>query len=693
MPRAGRGSRHGGRGGARRAGKSPPPQRPHGPGRLHALRCALAGAAPLGDPALLATLAAGAIAVTLLVTMVVQDTDFWTLLAQGRAIVADPGAMKVNTWTWPDYGYPQTSASWLFRVVLWPFWSLGGAAGVFAWRWLSVLLVFGLLYAAARRMGARGLLAPLVLVACALVYRTRADARPESLAAILFAAALWILETRRAGGVDRTLWLVPIALVWSNAHVSVYLLFALIAFHAIGEAWAGRGGRGAPAGRAADAMPGTQGSPAGTTAEAAPSNRRPLWLIGTLALLAALFHPSGVYALWQPFRFALFWRGDPMFASIEELRPLLFAPDWRSGMPVLIALWPLLILARAARRRFDPVEALMCAAFTAAVWNSLRFAGMWAMAAAPFLARDLSEFVRPRAADVLAPAGPRAAAAAAVIAAIAALTWLEATRPDRPFGLGIAMRNVPEHAAAFIEAQGIRGRAFNHMQHGGYLAYRFWPDRERLPFVTTQPELSTAATRAAYLEALRRPAAWYALDAERRFDFVLLERDQTPGDRLLDVLDPDTSWVMVFGDDAAELYVRRGGPYADVAEHFGYDVIPGGRDARGRMMAAAEADSALRARARAEAGRMADASPVNGAAHQMLGFFALMDGRTDDAATHLERAAALQPQAPRLRELLGDLALGRGEREAALRWYREERARFGANERIEQRIRAAQAAQ
>lgn len=687
MSRAGRGSRRDGRGAARRAGKSAPPPGPRRPGRFDAVRRALAGDLAPAVPALIATLAAGAIAIVLLVTMIVQDTDLWTLLAQGRAIVADPGAMKVNTWTWPDYGAPQTAASWLFRVVLWPLWEIGGAAGVFAWRWLSVLAVFALLYGAARRLGARGLLAPLVLVACALVYRTRADARPESLAAILFAAALWILETRRSGGPDRALWLVPIALVWSNAHVSVYLLFALIAFHAIGEAWARRGGR-AGQGERARADAGAAGEiPAGPA-------RRPLRLVGALALLAALVHPSGVYALLQPFQFALFWRGDPMFASIEELRPLAFAPDWKSGTPVLIALWPLLILVRAARRRFDPVEALLCVTFTAAVWTSLRFAGVWAMAAAPFLARALSELVRPRAAEdgPAVPAGPRAAAALAVIAAIAALTWLETTRPDRPFGFGIAMRNVPVHAADFMAREGIRGRAFNHMQHGGYLAWRFWPDRERLPFVTTQPELSTAAVRGAYLSALSRPAAWYALDSERRFDYVLLERDQTPGDHLLDVLDQDTTWVMVFGDDAAELFVRRSGPFADVAARFGYQVVPGGRDARGRMMAAAEADPALRARARTEAGRMADASPMNGAAHQMLGFFALMDGRAADAATHLERAAALQPQAPRLREILGDLALERGEPAAALRRYREERARFGANERIEQKIRAAEAA-
>jgi hypothetical protein len=631
----------------------------------------------------LAVLVAAA-ACVLLVTTIIQDTDLWTLLAQGRAITGDPRLVTSNQWTWPEFGASQVASSWLFRAVLWPFWALGGAVGVHLWRWLSVLLVFAFLLAAARRMGARGLLAPLAFVACMLVYRTRGDARPESLAAILFAIAFWILETRRGGGPDRTWWLVPLALVWSNAHVSVYVLVALILFHALADS-ARRAG------------------------PAAAGARHSLWPIAGAALLAALVHPSGWRALAQPIEFALFWRADPMFASIEELQPLLARPDWRSGTPLLIALWPALLLLRAAKRGgadgrrygLDPAETLACVAFTAAFWSSLRFAGVWAMAAAPFMARDLTDLLAPiqRGARVSVrptanveppsvPAAPGWTPAFLVIAACAALTSAEASRADRPFGIGIEMRHVPEHAATFMEAHGIRGRGFNPMQHGGYLAHRFWPDRERMPFVTTQPELSTAATRAAAYAALRRPADWQALDRDRRFDWVLLPREQDPGDHLLDVLDLDSAWVMVFGDDAGELYVRRNGPFAAIADSFGYGVVPGGRDGRGRMIDACGADTALRARARAEAERMAQASPMNGGAHHLLAFFALMDGRKDDAAAHLERAIERIPYVPRLREIRGDLAAEAGRPDEALRWYRGERARFGANPRIDGKIAA-----
>ena len=36
----------------------------------------------------------------------------------------------------------------------------------------------------------------------------------------------------------------------------------------------------------------------------------------------------------------------------------------------------------------------------------------------------------------------------------------------------------------FMLAEGIRGRGLNHFYYGPYQLYRFWPERDRLPFMT-----------------------------------------------------------------------------------------------------------------------------------------------------------------------------------------------------------------
>src|SRR5678815_2642298 len=121
------------------------------------------------------------------------------------------------------------------RDRIWPLWKLAGVWGLFAWRWFSVLAAFGLLWMTARRMGARGFGPLAVIATCAVIYRLRSQIRPETLVAILLALEMWILEVRRHGGRDRSLWLIPIALVWANAHISYFLFFVVLGAHALND--------------------------------------------------------------------------------------------------------------------------------------------------------------------------------------------------------------------------------------------------------------------------------------------------------------------------------------------------------------------------------------------------------------------------------------------------------------------------
>src|SRR5262249_22742909 len=54
------------------------------------------------------------------------------------------------------------------------------------------------------------------------------------------------------------------------------------------------------------------------------------------------------------------------------------------------------------------------------------------------------------------------------------------------------------------------------------------------------------------------------------FDWVLLRRVPYPGDFMVDHLDADSSFALVFLDDAAALWVRRDGALAPLAARLGY---------------------------------------------------------------------------------------------------------------------------
>src|SRR5262249_36388857 len=135
--------------------------------------------------------------VVLSVSAWIYDTDFWHHLLVGKVIWQTHAIPTLNLWTWPAYGKPDANNAWLFRALVWPLWSAGGVTGLFVWRWLSTLAVFGVAWAAARRMGARGFTPLIVLVACSLVYRQRTQLRPETLVSVLMALQIWLLESRR----------------------------------------------------------------------------------------------------------------------------------------------------------------------------------------------------------------------------------------------------------------------------------------------------------------------------------------------------------------------------------------------------------------------------------------------------------------------------------------------------------------
>ena len=160
---------------------------------------------PLRHPAALLSLAVAVTCLLVSVTTRLYDTDLWQHLLVGNVIWATHTIPTRQLWSWPTYGSLDVTSSWswAFRALLWPLWSAFGVWGLYALRWTAALAAFALAWATARRLGARDLPALLVFAVGTLVFRQRAQVRPELVAAALLALAQWILETRRAGGPDR----------------------------------------------------------------------------------------------------------------------------------------------------------------------------------------------------------------------------------------------------------------------------------------------------------------------------------------------------------------------------------------------------------------------------------------------------------------------------------------------------------
>ena len=388
---------------------------------------------PLRHPALLLVALAVAAIVVLSVTYARYDPDMWHHLVVGRFMWEQHRFPTTQLWTWPTYGAPDVNYAWGFEALLWPFWKLGGLTGVYLWRWLTALAVFALVWTAARRMGAKGFVPLVVVAVAAIAYRERTQVRPEVVASILLAAEIALLEARRHGARVHAAWLVPIAWVWANSHISYYLFFVVLGIHVLSS----------------HLPPRRHGAP----------RVRDLWLAGLASAAIMFVNPSGWRTLWQPFEYWLVWRHEPMFETVGELAPVAWSDHWRDGLLFLVVLWPLLLLARIRRHGLDRVEAAMCVFFTALILAGQRFSSLHTQVAAVYVARDLDAWEgglgRSR---LLSGAWPRAGLAAAAVALVALPNLLG---PAFPIRMGVAGDWTPIGASDFIQRHGLHGRMFD----------------------------------------------------------------------------------------------------------------------------------------------------------------------------------------------------------------------------------------
>jgi len=594
--------------------------------------------------ALAVVLVIAALCALAIVTTPIDDPDLWQHLLVGKVIWQTHAIPHTQLWTWPMHGAPDVLPSWLFRVALWPFWSLGGIWGLYAWRWLTTLVAFGLAYLTARRMGATGVGPLLMIVWGVILWRGRSQMRPETFAGILLMAQVLLLETRRQHAErvplarDPAWGVVPIALLWANAHISYYLGFIISGAYLLDELLKRR-------------APGA------------------LALAMVAAGVASLANPFGLDALLQPLQYFTVWRNEPVYQSIGELSPLY--RYWDVHVHDLLSLWLVMVVGGAfvrwRTRGFDAAEAVLMVVCLTQALTTHRFLGYAALTLAPFAARDMADWLgRARWPGWLLGAPERATLAATACVALAVLALAD---PGYRFGVRWGHVDYPERACDWIEAHGVRGRALNVFGQGGYLLYRFYPDPGRLPFMDIH-QAGTKEIRYLYAWAQQDTAAWRVLDQRFRFDWVLLP-GATPGSPgLANFLDADSTWALVFVDDEAALWLRRNGSCAAQAREFSYHYIPGGPAGIGPLGALAARDSTLRDPIRAEIDRTIAESPYNARSQAFAGNLALLEGRFEDAERHFDEAARQQPTEVAVRDRQGLAHFYAGDLAGAERAFR-----------------------
>jgi hypothetical protein len=428
--------------------------------------------------------------------------DLFGHLRTGEWIVEHREVPLADPFSYTRPGERWITHEWGFSLAAWGIWRAGGYPGLIAARVLLVLAI-GLLVG--RRMLAEaGTPRSLPWLAALLGLGLWAVAgelilRAALVSELLLALTLLFLTRYRQTGERRCLTALPaVFLLWGNLHSGVIFGLYILGLRAL-EALLRR-------------------RPA-----------RPYLVALGASAAASLLNPNGIEVWLYPWRLSRI-----LFASGIAWDLGHFAAASPLGNPAFLLLLALLLAGLVPPRRLRALslaETLGIATFLVLTFRTPRFVFHFAVLALPAIYRLLVD-------REWSPAFRRTLATGvpAVIALAAATVWMD--HPRR-----LLHPRFPEGAVRFLEAEGIRGRVFNHQNFGGFLLWRarapvFWDGRNDV-FAPLVREVTTTP--------FPQIADRYGIDV-----LLITEREYQG---LLPLI--PSRWGLVHWDDDGALYLRR----------------------------------------------------------------------------------------------------------------------------------------
>ncbi len=459
------------------------------------------------------------------------DFDLPWHLANGRIIARDGAIPRVDdlAYTARPIEYTEVAGDLLLYASM----RLGGPLAL---QVLTAVVAVGVgvaLWARARRAGPVAWLSAAVALAAMNAWLL---ARPATLGFALLALQLFLLDEHRrapSSGRRALFAVVPLMFLWANTHPSVVLgvivLGAYVATRWTSRLWATRFASAFPPHDGQDALRAT--------------------MVGAAGVLASTLNPMGAALLAGPVRaqrdFGMVTEWvSPSLAFLFVVQPAV------GGLLVLLLI--ALLAGREHGHRTPPVFDLGLVVLAVGLASTaVRLIPFSAVLVAPLVARRL--------AWVVPPTRAMAISAGSAVVLLGPLFWLTTSVST---GVGFEPTHFPERAVVWITKHEPRGRLWNFMPFGGYLAWRLYPTHQVLIDGRSGFVHDAGLARRAH-ESNFDAAAFDGLVGE--FDIEWAVTRSSEGEGFGIPLATDLRWAMTFFDDVGAVYVRRSGPNAELA--------------------------------------------------------------------------------------------------------------------------------
>jgi hypothetical protein len=458
------------------------------------------------------------------------DIDFWWHLKVGQLIAQTGAVPRTDPFSYTAAGQPWTVHEWLWELIVFYVYGYGGYVTLVLLSATIVTITYAILYRLLRRLGANEILSGALVLWAAALGVPNFGVRPREVTTLFLAIYVSRLLLYREGRV-RSLWLLPALMVlWVNLHGAFVLGIGLLGLCAVGttlEWW--------------------------WLPEQSPHDESPrhLWVVVLLTLGAASINPRGPWMLFYPFGYYLEKR-NPSFDIVTEFQ----SPNFHQLLSLVFAAGIVLFMVLGVRRRrLNIVDGLLAVAFTLQALVSARQVFAAAEVMAPLLALVLCErFAWARELPPLRlPRRLNAVNWILLVCLVASYAMHPRVRRQLQLGAEPTTEELPVAGVEFIQKEHLAGPVFNDQPWGGYLIYRWYP--ERRVFIDGRIDMYGPEISKEYLQVASIKPEWRAVLDKYGVQTVLISKDSA----LSVLLRADGGWERVFQGEVEDVFVRRAG--------------------------------------------------------------------------------------------------------------------------------------
>lgn len=474
------------------------------------------------------------------------DGDVWGHLYFGRDYFRAGGLFIRDPYSFTAYGSPWYGHEALFELVFWKIYEWGGAIGIVVGKTLIGLSALLILWKTSsesvfreRDGQCRSLALLISVMLCSQAAALYFQVRPQLFTYVFLAIYVWSLNGVSRGKNLGRIWLLPpVMVVWANSHGGFLAGLGLIVLYIAG-AW----------------LDGRFGS---TSATKKPIVSILAWVgLGTLA--CTFLNPIGWKLWWTVIR-ALF---NPLTQNyVREWSGIsLSAPDVQTGyfLVNVVLLVPMLIISRSRRTYTD---FLIAFAGIALPFMSYRHVPLSAILLAPIFASSLAdslEQLRDRLKRVPEKATIRRIWAFTGMCVGVGLLFI-AFQPvlrvwKYPSPSLELISCAPVRAVKFMQEAGLSGNVFCDFMFGEYLIWQLG-DTCKVGMDGRYDTVYPIEVIKDFLAVRNEPVRLGKNETLKKYDSHLLLFP--PDTALVKDLNqkPDDTWVRIFQDDLAALFIR-----------------------------------------------------------------------------------------------------------------------------------------